>query len=339
MDPVTHGLIGAATSQSFAPKEKLRAAALLGAAGGMLPDLDVLIDSSSDPLMQLEFHRQFTHALVFIPVGALIVTGLLWWLVRNQLTFRETYLFSLLGIATAGFVDVFTSYGVQLLWPLTDTRFALNLVSVFDPLFSLGLLLGVGITTYSEKNSYRRAGLGWVGVYLLFALTQQQKAEIAGQKLAVQRNHFTEQLIVKPTIGNSILWSVRYISGGRLYADGVHINPFGNVKAYRGESAELLRWRQQYSDIKGTVLYKDIRRFAQLSDNILVKHPDHPNVIGDGRYSMLPTTIEPLWGIKVDTAKPARHVEFNTYRELSPEIQDTFFNMVLGGKQITRVLK
>ena len=34
------------------------------------PDLDVLIRSSVDPLLFLEFHRQFTHSLVFIPIGA-----------------------------------------------------------------------------------------------------------------------------------------------------------------------------------------------------------------------------------------------------------------------------
>ena len=39
----------------------------------MAPDLDVLFQSPTDPILFLEFHRQFTHSLVFIPIGALLV--------------------------------------------------------------------------------------------------------------------------------------------------------------------------------------------------------------------------------------------------------------------------
>ncbi|MDR8390143.1 metal-dependent hydrolase [Aliifodinibius sp. S!AR15-10] len=330
MDPVTHGLIGATASQSFAEKDILRYAALLGAAGGMLPDLDILISSPADPLLNLEFHRQFTHSLVFIPAGALLIAGLFWWFVRSELYFWECYLFSLLGIATAGIADMFTSYGVQLLWPFTTERFAWNLISIFDPIFSLGLIITVGFSLYKKKKGIAWLGLIWMTVYLLFAVTQKQKAKIAAQALAKQRNHFIERLIVKPTIGNELIWSTRYVSGQMIYADGVRINPLSDPHVYPGESAEIMDWQEQYSDFEGTVLYQDIQRFDELSEGILVAHPDHPNVIGDGRYAMLPISIKPLWGIKVDTTQPRQHVEFNTYRDASQEVRTKFKNMLLG---------
>ena len=74
MDPISQGVLGASFAQAAAKnKEKIIAAAWFGALAGMAPDLDVVIQSPSDPLLFLEFHRQFTHALIFIPLGALLV--------------------------------------------------------------------------------------------------------------------------------------------------------------------------------------------------------------------------------------------------------------------------
>ena len=42
----------------------------IGFLSGLAPDLDIFIRSESDPLLFLEFHRQFTHSLIFIPFVA-----------------------------------------------------------------------------------------------------------------------------------------------------------------------------------------------------------------------------------------------------------------------------
>lgn len=330
MDPVTHGLIGASASLSFAKKENLGFAALAGAAGAMLPDLDVFIDSPSDPLLQLEFHRHFTHSFLFAPIGALIVVGVLWWFLKKQLSFGQTYLFSLLGILTAGLADTITSYGVQLLWPFTDERFAWNLISVFDPLFSLGIAIFVVTVLYKKNYLFARFAFVWISLYMFFGWSQQQRAETVAQSLAERRNHSIQYLIVKPTIANELLWSIRYVSSDTLYADGVWLLPFTSADIYEGESAPLLNWRDQYSQLKSTTLYEDISRFDRLSGGILITHPDSNNVIGDGRYAMLPTSIEPLWGIEVDTVKPNQHVSFNTYRDAGAPVRQIFKDMLFG---------
>ena len=69
MDPFTQGTLGAALPQATRHRADIGAAGALGFVSGMAADLDVLIRSSSDPLMFLEYHRQFTHSLIFIPVG------------------------------------------------------------------------------------------------------------------------------------------------------------------------------------------------------------------------------------------------------------------------------
>ncbi len=330
MDPVTHGLIGAAATQSFSNQHNIRQVSFVGFCSALLPDLDIFISRASDPLLNLEFHRQFSHSLIFIPVGALIASALIWWIVKKKLSFKQTYLYSLLAYGTAGLADTATSYGVQLLWPFLDERFAWNIISVFDPLFSLVLMLATGFALYKKKPKIAWLGIGWMVLYLSFGFIQQQRAHETAYQIAEDNNHRIKQLSVKPTMANELLWSIRYVYSESLHTYGVRLSPFGESIIYDGNSAALLPWKQKYASYRGMVMYEDIQRFSKLSGGILIQHPDHKNVIGDGRYSMLPTSVAPLWGIEIDTTRPNIHVAFDTYRKPTKEVRTRFKNMLFG---------
>ena len=77
MDILTHGLLGGTLAQSCSKKGETRAATTVGFLAALLADTDALIRSSTDPLLTLEYHRQFTHSLIFIPAGALLVALIL----------------------------------------------------------------------------------------------------------------------------------------------------------------------------------------------------------------------------------------------------------------------
>ncbi|NCG05712.1 MAG: metal-dependent hydrolase, partial [Gammaproteobacteria bacterium] len=140
MDPLSQATIGAVAAQSAVTRQDLARIGLIGALAGMAPDLDVLIQSSTDPLLQLEYHRQFTHSLVFIPIGALVCAVAFWPLVRRHMSFKAVWFTALVGYATHGLLDACTTYGTLLLWPFSDARIAWNTISVVDPLFTLPLL-------------------------------------------------------------------------------------------------------------------------------------------------------------------------------------------------------
>ncbi|MDC3283047.1 metal-dependent hydrolase, partial [Planctomycetota bacterium] len=70
MDPLSQAVVGAVVAGCVAKPQTIKPALMLGAIAGMAPDLDVFIRDPQDPLLFLEYHRQFTHALAFIPVGA-----------------------------------------------------------------------------------------------------------------------------------------------------------------------------------------------------------------------------------------------------------------------------
>jgi inner membrane protein len=74
----------------------------------------------------------------------------------------------------------------------------------------------------------------------------------------------------------------------------------------------------------------DLVRFERFADALLVRHPARPDMIGDARYSMLPTSIEPLWGIVIDPAAPDQAPRFETTRRWSPEIRRRYTDMLLG---------
>ena len=79
MDPISQGIIGSTASQVISKKRhSLFVVALIGLLSGLAPDLDIFIRSSDDPLLFLEFHRQFTHSLIFIPFGGLICASFLY---------------------------------------------------------------------------------------------------------------------------------------------------------------------------------------------------------------------------------------------------------------------
>ena len=330
MDIVTQGLLGAVVAQSVARREQQRIAALIGGLSGLLADADILIRSSTDPLLTLEFHRHFSHALLFIPIGALIAALPLWLLLRRRIGFAATYLFAFAGYSLSGVLDAFTSYGTQLFWPLSDARIALNLIAVVDPVFSLALLLALVVAAVRRSPLAARLGLLFAAGYLLLAAVQQQRADRVAVQLATSRNHPIERLLIKPTLGNLLLWRVVYQSEGRFHIAAVRVG-LGDAVIYPGASVPRLLPEHDLPSLRQDAMtFKDIRRFARFSDGWLARHPQDDTVIGDVRYSMSPDGVIPLWGIGFDPARQEQHVSYRFYRDSSAADRARSWAMLLG---------
>ncbi|WP_133151708.1 metal-dependent hydrolase, partial [Vibrio splendidus] len=163
MDPLTQGVLGASLSQSASKKQNLVVAGVLGLLSGMAPDVDAFIRSQSDPLLALEFHRQFTHSLLFIPIGSLICALVLHHLIakRRGLSFKQSWLFCALGYGTHALLDACTTYGTQLLWPFTNARFAWNTISIIDPIYTLPILVLLVFATLKRAPWLARVAFVW----------------------------------------------------------------------------------------------------------------------------------------------------------------------------------
>ncbi len=130
MDIFTQALLGSAVAQLGAKKSEIKIATFIGCIAGILADADIFIQSANDPLLLLDYHRHFTHAIAFIPIGALIGALVCWPFVRKNINFSRLYFFAFLGYLFSGVLDAFTGYGTRLLLPFSDDRIAVNLISV-----------------------------------------------------------------------------------------------------------------------------------------------------------------------------------------------------------------
>lgn len=329
MDIVTQGILGAAVAQSAARKEHVRLATLIGLVAGVIADADILIRSSSDPLLSLEYHRHFTHSIFFVPVGALIAFLVLWPFLRNRLSVGYLYFYCFLGYLLSGFIDACTSYGTYLFWPLIDTRISWHIISIIDPIFTLVLLTTVIVGYKNLSPRFSRIGIILAGFYLLFTFFQMNRAEDSIVEMAEQRSHTIEKIIVKPTIGNSLLWRSVYLSNGRFYVDAVRVGL--TKRTYHGDSIEQFDLAETFPGLEADSLsVEDIRRFEIFSDNYVSQYPGRPGILGDVRYSMNPIGITPLWGIEINLDDPSQHVKFDNYRESSKSVEKQFIDMLMG---------
>lgn len=331
MDPISQGIVGCVAAQNTCRTRHLATASVLGIIGGMAPDLDILIRSESDPLLFLKYHRQFTHSLIFIPVGGLICALLTHWLARRWLdSFRQTLLYCTVGYATHGLLDSCTSYGTQLLWPFSDARIAWNNISIIDPLFTLPLIVLAVVAVRKHSLLPARLAVAWALLYLGLGVVQKERAEAAGYDLAVMRGHDPVRLEVKPGIGSLLLWKVIYETPQDYHVDGVRTGVRTTV--YEGSSIRRLDlgWEFPWLDPQSTQ-FRDVERFRWFSDGFVSPHPAHPNRIIDMRYSVLINEIDPLWMIELDPDRdPDTHVGYIHEHRAPPDAASRILKMLLG---------
>lgn len=367
MDPISQFTIGACAAlalQTYLPhhptsepqvstsdpqlmRARRRWAALTGGLAGAAPDLDVFIRSSQDPLLSLEFHRHFTHAFAFIPVGGTLVALALWLLfkkriLRVDLSLRHLLVLAICGWATHGLLDACTSYGTQLLWPVSSVRVAWNLIGIIDPFPTLAWLGASLFAVLSLREScvrWVRLSLIWSLVYLLTSAFQLHRAESLQAQL-IQSRHgavsVQERAVagalrtsVKPTLFQNLLWKSVYEWQGKIYTDALWMG--SDPKIYAGQCIE----KYQVSGSKASVLEDDLRRFAWFSDDWLGVVEDRSTSsgqisVGDVRYSMLPHQIAPLWGIEFSPSEPDRHVQTWSSRRGDGGTLSEYFKMMRG---------
>ena len=330
MDPLSQAALGAVVPQ-VAPKTRhVPRLVLVGALAGMAPDMDVLIRSETDPLLFLEYHRQFTHSLFFIPLGSLLCAWVFALTIARGIVFSQIWLAAFLGYATHGLLDACTTYGTQLFWPISHARIAWDTIAVVDPLFTLPLLAAVLWGVWRRSRRIPLIGLTWALTYLLIGAGQQHRAVQVGEELARSRGHAGVVVGAKPTLGNLLLWKVLYQHEGRYYVDALRAARTPVV--YSGDSVERLQVSTHLPWLNPTSQQgRDLDRFRWFSNDYLAVDPADPHYIVDMRYSMLPNEIEGLWGIELDPERgPEEHVEYRVRRSVSAERTARLLAMLQG---------
>lgn len=264
-----------------------RRALLAGAGAGLLPDVDVLIRSASDPLLAIEHHRGFTHSLLFVPIGGAIAALLL----GTRAQRRASVLAGILAYLSHPLLDAATTYGTQLFWPFSRLRVGLDVISIIDPVFTL-VVLAACVAAYRTKRRMVQVALTLAVVWLAIGFVQRERATAAQQRLATARGERITRAAVFPTVGNTIIWRSLYDTGGTLRMDRIRVPWFRDASHTTGPAVPL-----------ATAHGPDFTRFAWFSDGWVARDPQDPTIIGDARYSLRADTYAPVWGIRLRDAR------------------------------------
>lgn len=305
MDPFTHALLGASSTQAAFGSRLGRHAWMIGAAGALLPDADVLISSTADPLLAIEYHRQFTHCFAFIPAGGLIAA--LPWLVQQRYRGKwlAVYAAATIGYATHGLLDACTNYGTHLLWPFSPERTAWHWITTVGPLFTLMLLLGLLFAVRKQTRSPAAAALALCLAYIGIAAIQRERAFDVQAQIAASRGHNIARAEMFPTIGNPFVWRSVYQTGNTLRSDRVRVMAAGTPQWKEGSQVTLLQERDIAAEAAADErVRRDFGRFNYFSAGWVARAEADPSVIGDARYSLHPDRFDPVWGVRFHPGKP-----------------------------------
>jgi len=212
MDSLSQIVLGAAVGNQVLGKKMGNKAILYGAISGTMPDLDVLYGEFLDPLTATDIHRGFSHSTLFF----IFLSPILGWILqkiehKKGVNFKEATLFTFLILQTHALLDLFTTWGTQLFWPL-ETRFSLQSIFVIDPLYTLPFLFLLILSMKKNKQDpkrmfWNRTALIVSTSYLFFTLIVQAIALQKFEKQLEQNKISYQEIVVKPSPFNIILWT------------------------------------------------------------------------------------------------------------------------------------
>ncbi|CAM4420459.1 metal-dependent hydrolase [Flavobacterium terrigena] len=223
MDSLSQIVLGAATFALIKDKEIGKKALLYGAILGTIPDLDVLINPFFNKIEQLSIHRAFSHSIFF----SLILSWLFgkWFAKKYNSPFKSWFLASFLALFTHPLLDICTTYGTRILYPLSMDFYSLDNVFVIDPLYTTWLLIGC-ITLWIMKNTNpnRQKVIHYSLIlstgYLLFGLVINLYVKNIFVNQLKEKNITYEKIKIVPTPFNTILWeAIIKTKDGLYYSD------------------------------------------------------------------------------------------------------------------------
>lgn len=233
MDSLTQIVLGAAVGEAVLGRKIGNKAMLYGAIAGTIPDLDVLSSNFMETSLALEFHRGFTHSILF----SLLFAPIFAWIVSRYEKYKDFKGWTLLffwAFFTHPLLDSHTTWGTQLFWPL-DIRLAFKSIFVIDPLYTLPFLLFLILAMIRRRTDPRRLYYNNMGLiisssYLLITLTLKGLSFVQFEKALEKQNIEYSEIETRPSPLNTILWSANvdtkdaYLIGDYSFFDSKEIS-------------------------------------------------------------------------------------------------------------------
>ncbi|MBL0870155.1 MAG: metal-dependent hydrolase [Phycisphaerales bacterium] len=360
MDLVTHAVFGAAAGLAVAARHSPRAAIIVGAVAGMLPDADTLIRFPGDSLSTWLAHRAFTHGIGFLLIGALIVSLPTFFLQSTKPHRIRLFLAALFAISLHAPLDAFTSFGTMLFWPFSTDRVSYDRVAIIDPLVTLPMLtLVIWSLVRAVKGAKARAALAtdpqstdarlirraaftgraqaslalvWAAVYILgIGSIQNARVQAVQDQLAKQRGHTIERRRVLFTPLQNIAVRSIYQHQGKVYSDFIRVPWFGSPTVWQGEQAAEIVTASHPSVTRFTPdIQQQILRFEHFTQGWMIQDPDNPAAFTDARYGLTPDSFRALWFIEVYPGTSDHPVQIRTSTDRALQRRSELLDAITG---------
>lgn len=285
MDSLTQIAIGIATAEVFLGNKIKNKTFIYGALLGTLPDLDVFVGKFFDPVTAVSIHRSFSHSLIFylllsLPLGFLvhkIEKG------KVKLFLATQAVFSIL--LTHSFIDIFTTWGTQLFWPL-PYKLAFKSIFVVDVFYTLPWIVFLFFifksNDFERRKKFLRLAFFTTTAYLLLGLSIKFYVLNKFEEALNKENIKYSDLIVKPTFSNLILWNANVKTDKAfLLAD------------YSLFDSQPIQFKKYLKDTIAEQEIQDLPVFKQLQDIsegwYIVSKVDEDYIFNDLRFGLLKT--------------------------------------------------
>lgn len=328
MDPVTHILLGVTTAQLGFRQRIGRDASWVAAMAATVPDWDVwaaplltLSGFEVDDISALTIHRGPTHSLLTCAAVALPI-ALAWWWARRALRRRERpdaehlttakpppalgllYLCVLAAVGCHPLLDLCTSYGTQILWPLTSRRYAIDAVGIIDFIYTPILLLTLLACFIARKIARSPAAkatliIAWTGLVLSTGYIAAGKVlgYLAAESPPKALNHCRRHAY--PQVGTIFLWRVTTEDENAWYfarANMLHPRPWGpdDFRPVRKPDNQWVRRARELPEVETFDWFAggQLRAVYERRDDL------HVVEFQDMRYAVRPDSPEGLWGVR-----------------------------------------
>ena len=209
MDSVSQFVLGASVSVAVMGRRvPLWQAAAVGAVCGTLPDLDVFLDHG-DAIRNMTLHRTESHALLYLTLVSPLLAWLVAGLFRGNVKWQAWWPAIWLALITHPLLDLMTVYGTQLGLPITDHPYAVSSIYIVDPLYTLPLLICLGIALWRRGDPglrWNRIGLALSTLYLAWSVVIQSIATGEIKQSLVDQGLPADKVLVTPTAFNTLVW-------------------------------------------------------------------------------------------------------------------------------------
>lgn len=212
MDSLTQIVLGAAVGEATLGKKAGNNALLYGAIAGTIPDLDVIFGKLTDTITAIEWHRGFSHSILF----CVLMAPFLGWIINKlerklNLGWRAWTKLFFWGLFTHPLLDAFTTWGTQLFWPF-DLRIAFNSIFVIDPIYTLPFFICTMLVLFQKRDSSRRRKINRIGLfvstfYLVSTLLVKQVALQQFKEALTSQGITYMEISSRPAPFNTIVWN------------------------------------------------------------------------------------------------------------------------------------